>query len=172
MQRVCVAMRVEEGQAGTILAYIVPKNPPKTCKRINCNLQALSLHYRIRDASAGLPLAQLDISGDFLTADVHQWLACCLPDLPKQMHGQDIQLAYESAVHQTQVTVQARDGSLRLASDNVCSLAILRDVLMRCARLDLNQSSLTMSISEPNTACRSIIRLQAFVFSVLFSCFM
>jgi hypothetical protein len=132
MQRVSIAMRVPEGQSGTVFAYIVPKNAPKTCNRIVCAIQALSLHERIRVADSSRPFAHIDVSGDFLASDGQQWLASCLADLPKQQAGQEAALVYQSTVLQTQVVVTCRDGAMRLSSDNPCALAMLRDTIMRC----------------------------------------
>lgn len=132
MLRVVIAFRVEEGFSGTISAFVVPKNAPKTCNRITCPIYTLSLHHRIREPDPSRPFAQFAISGDFLAADVHQWLLNCLPDLPKHVPGTDAKLVYESAVLKTQVVITYQDNGVKVSSDNVCALMILRDTITRC----------------------------------------
>lgn len=133
MQRVAIFVRVPEGTSGSITAYVMPKNPPKTCNRIVCHVHALSMHQRIRALDSSLPLAHLDISGDFLASDAHQWLSSCLPDMPALASmGQEAIQAYESTALGTQLAVSYRDGALRLSSDNPCALAMAREVVMRC----------------------------------------
>jgi hypothetical protein len=134
MLRVVIAMRVHEGFSGVVTAYVVPKNAPRTCNRVICSIKALSLHRRIREPIGSLPFSHLAISGDFLACDVHQWLLSCLPDMPKYAPGSDTKLVYESAMFKTQVIISYEDSSIKLSSDNVCALSILRDTITRCAR--------------------------------------
>jgi hypothetical protein len=131
MLRVAICMHVREGTAGVLSAYVVPKNAPKTCSRIQCFIKTLSQHRRIREPNNSLPFSQLDISGDFRASDAHQWLLNSLPELPKPSPALDVRLAFESTSLKTQVAVMYGDGNIRLLSDNICAVAALRDSITR-----------------------------------------
>lgn len=137
MLRVAIPMRVREGTSGTVTAYVVPKNAPKTCSRVVCPLHTLCLHHRVRAADDSAPCSTLQISGDFSAADARQWLRSCLPDMPKVTPGAAPPLVYESASFGTQVMVAHSEGRIMASSDNLCALAALRDSITRCAGLHL-----------------------------------
>ena len=135
MQRVVVAMCLSEGQAGTVHAYVMPRNAPKVCQRITYSMPLLPLHQRIMQLDTARPFSQVDVTGDFSASDAHQWLAACLPSLPEHLGAgtSAVTVMFESGQLQTQLAVAYRDGSVQMASDNVCTLALLRNSLVRCA---------------------------------------
>ena len=135
MQRVVVAIRLTEGHAGTVHAYVVPKNAPKVCQRISYAMPLLPLHQRIMQLDTARPFSQLDVTGDFSASDAHQWLAACLPNLPEQLGAgsSTVTVMFESGELQTQLAVAYRDASVQVASDNVCTLTLMREHLIRCA---------------------------------------
>jgi Bardet-Biedl syndrome 7 protein len=86
MSRVQLRVKLTEGQAGELLAYIIPNHSPKSAQIVSFQLQPLSMHFRINEAdakpAASRPMNELKITGSFSMAEVHSWIVLCLPDVP------------------------------------------------------------------------------------------
>ncbi|EGD79408.1 hypothetical protein PTSG_09820 [Salpingoeca rosetta] len=81
-----VRLRSIEGQHGTLNVFVVPRTKPKIAHRRELPIRALALHERslkpIDDANL---VNKLEINGSFALADVHSWLAQCLPEVPSRL---------------------------------------------------------------------------------------
>lgn len=84
--RAQVKIRAVEGQHGTLKAYIVPRTEPKVCTERQYKLAALSLHQRVMvPFDDSRPVNTLTLTGDFGFADIHSWVAVCLPGVPERL---------------------------------------------------------------------------------------
>lgn len=133
MPRVMVSLKIQEGQTGTISAYVISRGTAKTSSVVSYPVMSLCLHHRIREADPDRALGTLEISGDFRSADMHAWLLAILPDTPHQRQEGDMRLVYESAALKTQLAVTYNDNSARFQSDNPCALSLLRTALTKYA---------------------------------------
>ena len=125
-------MRIPEGQAGTVSAYVVPRAAPKTSAAVTYPVHTLSMHHRVHTPESGRADGHLDVSGDFSAPDMHAWLSSVLPDMPRAAAGAEARLSYRSAALGTHVAASFHSGSARFASDSAATLAMLRAALTRC----------------------------------------
>eukprot|EP00892_Ulva_mutabilis_P000350 jgi/Ulvmu1/10315/UM060_0117.1 len=133
MSRVVVLMRIPEGQAGTVSAYVVPRAAPKTSAAVTHSVHALCMHHRVHAQEVGGTYGHVDVTGDFSMHEMHAWLSSILPDMPRHSAEAEVRLAYRSAALGTHVVATYRDGSARFASDNAAALSLLRAALTRHA---------------------------------------
>lgn len=47
--RVSILVRTVEGQAGTLLVYVIPQGVPKAAQTASYSIKPLSLHYRVNE---------------------------------------------------------------------------------------------------------------------------
>lgn len=133
MSRVVVLMRIPEGQAGEVSAYVVPRAAPKTSAAVTYPVHTLCMHHRMHAPDDARAYGRVDVTGDFRAHDMHAWLSGILPDVPRRVAEAEARMAYRSAALGTHVLVTFRDGSARLESDSAAALAMLRGALTRCA---------------------------------------
>lgn len=129
-----VNLRIQEGQTGSISAYVISRGTAKTSSVVSYPVMTLCLHQRIRELDAGRALGTLEITGDFRSVDMHAWLLEILPDTPQQRQGGDAPAlaVYESTVLRSQLVVTYRDSAARFQSDSPGTLALLRTALTKC----------------------------------------
>ena len=130
-------IRSIEGQYGTLQAYIVPRSEPKlTCVR-KYNLTALSLHQRIsRPIEETRPFNTVTLKGTFGFADIHSWVSICLPSVPVRLQeGDRATMTYVSTFLGTQLECAFEPGLGVFRSDNISTISILRDVIVKEATL-------------------------------------
>lgn len=132
MPRVMVSLKIQEGQTGTISAYVISRGTSKTSSAVSYPVRTLCLHHRIRELDGARALGTLEISGDFRSVDMHAWLLAILPDTPQQRQEGGVRLVYESAALQSQLVVVYSDGTAQFQSDSPCTLALLRAALTSC----------------------------------------
>ena len=58
-------MRVVEGQYGTLQAWVVPQQAPKTCPALVHPIRPLSLQQRVAGLAGDPPLNELKITGSW-----------------------------------------------------------------------------------------------------------
>lgn len=127
-----VSLKIQEGQTGTISAYVISRGTSKTSSAVSYPVRTLCLHHRIRELDGARALGTLEISGDFRSVDMHAWLLAILPDTPQQRQEGGVRLVYESAALQSQLVVVYSDGTAQFQSDSPCTLALLRAALTSC----------------------------------------
>ena len=123
-----IRLRVIEGRAGTVRAFIVPSTQPKTCAEKTHEIKSLCLHRRSvnrhsDEALAARPMNAMRISGNFAFDDVHAWIGRCLPEIPNRVDapppGGEIVYDFESALMGTLLRVSAQEGDATFWSDSV-----------------------------------------------------
>lgn len=132
MSRLVVLMRIPEGQAGSVSAYVVARAAPRTSAAVTYPVHTLCMHHRVHTPDSGRTYGHVDVSGDFRTQEMHAWVANVLPDMPRQSADEETRLAYRSSALNTHVIASFRNGTARFASDSAAALAMLRAELTRC----------------------------------------
>ena len=106
--RMHVKVVTTEGQSGSLVAYVLPHGHNQLCRMLTFAVKPLSLHRRVGHTKTekgadfearGLGAKRVDESGsvdegpelhtvtmkgNFTLADVHSWVAVCLPDVPER----------------------------------------------------------------------------------------
>ncbi|XP_076807399.1 BBSome complex member BBS7-like isoform X2 [Clavelina lepadiformis] len=130
--RLEVQIRSIEGQYGHVQAYIVPRLQPKTCVLRRYPIRPLSLHQRKHYIDEKRPMNTLTLSGPFSIAEIHSWIAFCLPDLPERPPtGDVVTLYFINTFLDTQLECIYRKGEGVFRSDNISSISILKDILTK-----------------------------------------
>mmetsp|Transcript_1112 Transcript_1112/g.2602 ORF Transcript_1112/g.2602 Transcript_1112/m.2602 type:complete len:727 (+) Transcript_1112:53-2233(+) len=143
--RVDIAMEVVEGAHGTVQAFVIPNNPPKTCNVVTARLRPLCLHCRVESpASAATPLNELKVLGDFEMSDIHSWIAYALPEVSgRQPIGEEAVIHFRSTLLGTYLTCTYRAGQACFLSDSISALAILREAISK----EANSAKVRVAIS-------------------------
>ncbi|PVD34246.1 hypothetical protein C0Q70_05514 [Pomacea canaliculata] len=148
--RLELKIRSIEGQYGTLQVYITPRLQPKTCQLRCYPIKPLSLHQRTHVFDENRPMNTLKLSGQFSLAEMHAWVNFSLPEVPERPPAGDItSFQFVSTFLGTQLDCTYRfvfspgKGRLCLGSDNISTIAILKDVLSKEAtnkkiRLDIS----------------------------------
>ncbi|CAH8845555.1 unnamed protein product [Trichobilharzia szidati] len=164
--------RTVEGQYGQVLVYIVPKMNTSTvtaCKSIKLSIHPLSLHrlcHHINDGNGDESYSDrlwnsLQLSGQFSLTEMHNWLSICLPETPErptiltavtndngdnQGMQEYAELFYTSIYFHSQLKCYYEKGKARLLSDNISTIAILKDVLTKEANKRKIQLTIQLDI--------------------------
>ncbi|CAH8542820.1 unnamed protein product [Heterobilharzia americana] len=159
-----IQFRTIEGQYGQVLVYVVPKMNISTvtaCKSIRLFIHPLSLHrlfhhvdddYGDNNVDRNRLWNTLLLTGRFHISEIHNWLSICLPEVPERpkiitpndnCDDQEItecaQLFHESIYFKTHIQ-----------SDNISTIAILKDVLTKEATKRKIQLTIKLDI-HPNS---------------------
>lgn len=131
--RLQLKVRSIEGQYGTLQAYIVPNAEPKVCTVRQYKLCALSLHQRVgHPIDESRPLNTVTLKGNFEFADMHSWVSTCLPDVPTRTTEDDkATMTYVSTFLGTQLDCKYERGVGVFRSDNMSTISILKDVIVK-----------------------------------------
>lgn len=130
--RLELKIRSIEGQYGSIQVYVTPRLHPKVCQMKTFPVKPLSLHRRTHDFDETRPLNSLTLTGTFSQAEMHAWVAFCLPESPERVpNEQQVRLTFESSFLRTQLECCYRKGEARFRSDNLSTISILKDVLTK-----------------------------------------
>ncbi|EDV24847.1 uncharacterized protein TRIADDRAFT_25051 [Trichoplax adhaerens] len=141
--RLELKIRSIEGQYGTLQAYITPRCQPKSCQVRQYDVKPLSLHQRISALDESRPFNVLQLSGQFSLAEIHSWINFCLPDMPERASGDSVNMAFRSTFLDTQLECRYKKGEGIFRSDNLSTIAILKDVMTKEAtkkKINLNIS--------------------------------
>ncbi|CAD5123923.1 DgyrCDS12231 [Dimorphilus gyrociliatus] len=142
--RIEIKVRSIEGQYGRLTAYIAPRLHPKVCCVNEFPIKPLSLHERTHKWDDTRPSNSLSLRGQFSLAEVHSWIAFCLPDVPDRAPpGEKITMTFASTFLNTQLECCYSAGEAVFTSDSVSTISILKDVLSKEAtnkkiRLDMS----------------------------------
>lgn len=130
--RLEVKIRSIEGQYGTLQAYVTPRLQPKTCVLKQFSIKPLSLHQRVHVFDDNRPLNVLRLEGQFSFAEMHSWVASCLPVLPQRAPAGDSACYYfVSTFLDTQLECLYRKGEGIFRSDNISTISILKDFITK-----------------------------------------
>nr|CDP96655.1 BMA-OSM-12 [Brugia malayi] len=130
--RMEIKIRSLEGQCGNFKAYICPKIHPKTCQVRNYVIKPLSLHQRVHQFNTSMPVNVLKLIGNFSIAEAHHWLNLLVSEIPDRPPLQDsVTYNFSSIFIGTQMQVTYSRGLAIFSSDNISTIAIVRDVLSK-----------------------------------------
>lgn len=142
--RLELKVRSIEGQYGTLRAYITPRLQPRTCQLRQYPIKPLSLHQRTHSLQQERPMNRLSLVGQFSLAEIHSWVAFCLPEVPeKTPAGDTVTLHFINTFLGTQLEASYCKGEGHFRSDNISTISILSDVLSKEAtqrKINLNVS--------------------------------
>ncbi|XP_015791083.1 Bardet-Biedl syndrome 7 protein-like [Tetranychus urticae] len=158
-----IKMQFVEGQAGTLRLYILTRMNPKSCQVKIYYIKALSLHkrnYHQIDQESLHFVNKLHIYGSFGLIDCLNWLQLCLPEVPERIdliNSTSIEYHYLSTLMGTFLEINFYKGSLIFQSNNLSTIAILKDAITREAtkksisievNLHINENSLGHTIRK------------------------
>ncbi|XP_054419498.1 Bardet-Biedl syndrome 7 protein isoform X1 [Pteronotus mesoamericanus] len=153
--RLELKIRSIEGQYGTLQAYVTPRIQPKTCQVRQYLIKPLSLHQRTHCIDPDRPMNTLTLTGQFSFAEVHSWVAFCLPEVPeKPPAGECVTFYFQNTFLDTQLESTYRKGEGVFKSDNISTISILKDVLSKEAtkkKINLNISYDINEVSVKHT---------------------
>ncbi|RTG88769.1 Bardet-Biedl syndrome 7 protein, partial [Schistosoma bovis] len=164
-----IQFRTVEGHYGHVSVYVVPKinlSNMVTCKCIKLLIHPLSLHcltHHIEDEPLKRYWNSLQLTGNFSLTEMHNWLSMCLPETPerptlinsdtKQGDKNDnhdseesARLFYKSIYLKSQLKCVYAKGYANFQSDNLSTIAILKDVLTKEANRKKIQLSINLDI--------------------------
>eukprot|EP00667_Euglena_gracilis_P004971 EG_transcript_5000 len=136
VNRMEMKVRTVEGQYGTLQAFVIPKLSPKTAQLATYQIRPLSLHQRLSSRPAkldNLVVNTLTIQGSFSLADLLSWVGQCIPDVPEKAKEDEVTFYFQSTFQDTLLSARLKAGEGQFKSDNVSTLAILKDFLTRQA---------------------------------------
>ncbi|XP_043223062.1 Bardet-Biedl syndrome 7 protein homolog isoform X2 [Amphibalanus amphitrite] len=147
--RLEVKIRTIEGQYGRLQAYVTPRLQPKCCQVRQYQVKPLSLHMRAHRFDPNRPYNSLTLTGKFSYAEVHAWLAFCLPEVPERPPSADsATLSFVSTFLDTMLHVNYRQGQVEFKSDNISTISIIKDVLTKEATKKKIHLSINCDVNE------------------------
>ncbi|KAF8356960.1 osm-12 [Pristionchus pacificus] len=148
--RVEMHMRVDEGEAGSIMVLIVPDLKPECGQFRRYDLKHLSLHVRTHSFDASRPLNTMQITGQFSLGEVHAWLVGCLDGIPARVpNTQSVVYTFQCLVDGgSQLEATAAKGSLTFRSDSVTTICTLRDIMNKETTRRNMRVSINCSVEE------------------------
>ena len=98
----------------------------------------------------------LEVEGKFTATDMHNWLSLCLPELPSRPpDASSVSYTFVSSFIGTTVEVNYATNEAAFRSDNLSSIAILKDTVLKQATKQNIQVALSEStLSGVNCAAR------------------
>ncbi len=148
--RIEVRMRISEGHAGQISAYVIPALPPKACSTISVRVRPLCLHSRVSATEAGEagPVSDLAISGEFSASEIHRWLGACLPEMTRPLEGGEEHVLFRNCRFGTNLEVQYRDQKAVFRSLNIGTLGLLRENIANQATSQGTRVNISFNLNE------------------------
>eukprot|EP00760_Papus_ankaliazontas_P031735 PhM_4_TR5427/c1_g1_i1/m.69387/K16749/BBS7; Bardet-Biedl syndrome 7 protein len=146
-------MRAQEGVMGTLRTLIIPSTEPKAAQLRTYTLKPLSLHQRcVPDTvtSAPGPVNTLKLTGTFSANDMHAWVSQIVPEVSGVVQGEDVTMAFKSTFQDTTLLCHYRKGEAEFTSNNITTLAIIKEVATREATLRKIQIKIAMDF-KPET---------------------
>eukprot|EP00040_Diaphanoeca_grandis_P009082 m.47554 g.47554 ORF g.47554 m.47554 type:complete len:712 (-) comp20518_c0_seq1:192-2327(-) len=147
-------IQTQEGQNGNLETYVIPMAAaPKMCVKRQHRISALSWHQRTGlPLDEELPLNTLKLIGQFTLSNMHQWVALCLPGietLRTETEDKDgVSVVFFSPFVGTQIECVYKAGEATFRSDNLSSISIVKDRIMKEATFKNIQIKMNLSISD------------------------
>lgn len=160
VNRMEMKIRTIEGQYGTLEAFVIPKLSPKTAQLATYQIRPLSLHQRLVEKPAKLDtltLNTLTIQGSFSLSDLVSWVGQCIPDVPEKSQQDELVFYFQSTFQETLLSVRLKAGEGVFKSDNISTLAILKDFLTRQATARKMQVKSPFEVRDET--CAHVLRL-------------
>lgn len=130
INRIDLKVRAIEGQAGTVKAFIIPRQSPKTCQECEYKIKPLCLHMRTSGTDlSGKPTNELRIHGQFSLADIHRWVAMCLLEVPGRAPETEAKYEFVNVLMGTVLQITLRNGEGVFRSDSVTALMLLKETM-------------------------------------------
>ncbi|VDK66535.1 unnamed protein product [Onchocerca ochengi] len=102
------------------------------CQVRNYAIKPLSLYQRVHQFDSSRPLNVLKLTGNFSIAEAHQWLNLLVSEIPDRTPPQDsVTFNFSSIFIGTQMQATYSRGSAIFSSDNISTIAIIRDILSK-----------------------------------------
>uniref|UniRef100_A0A7S0HYF4 Bardet-Biedl syndrome 7 protein homolog n=1 Tax=Hanusia phi TaxID=3032 RepID=A0A7S0HYF4_9CRYP len=147
--RLQVQLMCDEGQVGTLVAYVVTRVSPKVVHRVEHILLPLSLHQStpLDDGFwQSSPYCEVKIQGTFSQGQMHTWLTHCFPSIPAKVPDSNIvKFAFDSTFASTRVTAEYSKGEAVFRSTNFTTLATIKDVISK----EANSAKVKLDVKAP-----------------------
>ncbi|CAB3384791.1 Hypothetical predicted protein [Cloeon dipterum] len=151
--RLEVKVQTTEGQAGQLRAYVTVSMQPKCCRLIKFTVRPLSLHQRSHDLALDRPYNSLRLTGAFSLAEVHSWIGMCVPEVPDKVPlTSEGVLSYKNSFLDTVLHCVYAKGKAEFKSDNMSTIAVLKDVLTKEATAKSVDLDISCEIHPESTA--------------------
>ncbi|KAA6387511.1 MAG: hypothetical protein EZS28_016961, partial [Streblomastix strix] len=97
---------------------------------------------------AGQPkiMNEITITGDFTAIDAHAWLHACLDFVPPRMQNDVGHLEFISAFLGTELIADYKNKELKIRSDNISALAIIKEYVSKITISTMRRTSVSMAI--------------------------
>uniref|UniRef100_T1IBT8 Uncharacterized protein n=1 Tax=Rhodnius prolixus TaxID=13249 RepID=T1IBT8_RHOPR len=81
-----VSLIIELGtESGTLVVYVTPHAQPKACHVRTYILKHLGHYFRTHNFDNARSISTLILKGSFSMAEIHNWIAKCLPEVPEKI---------------------------------------------------------------------------------------
>eukprot|EP00898_Chlorokybus_atmophyticus_P008323 jgi/Chlat1/8492/Chrsp80S00652 len=154
--RMSVSFKAAEGQSATMSIYPIPRVSPRTCAPVHFHLRPLCLHQRVTELPQPQPrpMSELRITGAFSHSEMHAWIANCLPDIPGRAPADDSsEYMFVSTMLGTALICQNRQGSAVFKSENVTTLAVVKEIITKEADARKVRINATVTVDDNTLAC-------------------
>ncbi|KAJ1489048.1 hypothetical protein T484DRAFT_1781398, partial [Baffinella frigidus] len=135
--RLQVSIMTQEGQSGTLNAFVFTKVSPKVCHLVENKILPLSLHRSVpipKELDPAEPYCQVSMQGSFGLAQMHSWITTCFPSMPPKVpEGDSVRFDFESTYTHARVSVQYSKGEATFRSCNLSALATIKDLVSKAA---------------------------------------
>eukprot|EP00403_Amphidinium_massartii_P019347 CAMPEP_0178415332 /NCGR_PEP_ID=MMETSP0689_2-20121128/23496_1 /TAXON_ID=160604 /ORGANISM="Amphidinium massartii, Strain CS-259" /LENGTH=740 /DNA_ID=CAMNT_0020036647 /DNA_START=123 /DNA_END=2345 /DNA_ORIENTATION=- len=147
-RRFQIRLRTVEGLQGQLSCFVLPQTNPKTAHLISLQIKPLSLHEKIPEVPADIPMSELRLSGPFTVMDMHTWLGICVNELPSRPTEDEMVIAYKSTFVGTCLYVKYGKGYATFRSDSITTISVLKDTISREATARKIQLSINVDVKD------------------------
>ncbi|XP_059060218.1 Bardet-Biedl syndrome 7 protein homolog [Achroia grisella] len=126
---------VSRAESVQVLIYALPAAAPRVARLITLRLPVLpyySLHENMDSENEERSWCQVHVTGSFSVAEITSWLADALPgDLPRP--SANVAFARSHTLLRTVLICRYQRGMAIFISDNVTTIAIIKDIISNCS---------------------------------------
>ncbi|XP_024081232.1 Bardet-Biedl syndrome 7 protein homolog [Cimex lectularius] len=146
-------------ESGTLNVYVTPQTHPKTTHLRTFTIRHLGLYSRTHDFDDTRPCNTLTLKGGFSMAEMHNWISKCLPEMSEKIPTQDnMMYNYISSFTGAIIQCTYMKGEAEFKSDDITTIAILKDFLTKEATMKKIEIELSFVINDESTKhCLSLI---------------
>ncbi|KAL4708769.1 hypothetical protein ACJJTC_011733 [Scirpophaga incertulas] len=145
------SMRVSE--SARVMIYALPAGAPRVARLLTVRLPILSYysqHENTEIENEPRSWSEVSMSGSFSVAEITSWLIDILPgDLPRP--ASNVVFARSHTLLKTILICRYERGSARFRSDNISTIAVIRDTLSNCSISRNIRAEITYNI--PDECC-------------------
>ncbi|RVE45979.1 hypothetical protein evm_009382 [Chilo suppressalis] len=159
--KVGINMRISESVS--VLIYVLPAGAPRVARLLVVRMPLLPYYSQHENQSVENELrswAEVLVTGSFSVAEMTSWLTEVLPgELPRPSNN--IVFSRSHTLLKTILLCQYRRGNAVFKTDNISTLAVIRDIMSNCSVTKSIRVEITYDI--PSDCClKSFIRLQEY----------